>query len=141
MDLTKICPEKEIYFKKIKDACRVKKSKEFDLVRVGSINDGGYVMLDDFKENYRAYSFGIGNDISWDDWVSNKGIQELCYDHTIDGLPHQNLMLSWFKTGIGDEDKPEDNLLSLTTILKQNGDENNHNLILKMDVEGENGIL
>lgn len=134
--LRKNCPEKETIFKKIKDACRVKRSKGFDLVRVGAINDGGYIMLDDFKENYRAYSFGIGNDVSWDDWVSNKGIQVFCYDHTIDGLPHQNSKLSFFKIGITDEDKPEDNLLSLTTLLKRNGDENNNDLILKMDVEG-----
>jgi hypothetical protein len=129
-------PEREEYFKKIKNACRVKKSAKFDLVRVGAINDGGYVMLDDFQEDYRAYSFGIGNEISWDDWVSDKGIQVFCYDHTIDKLPHKNVGLHFSKIGISDTDKPDENLLSMESILEKNGDLNNNNLILKMDVEG-----
>ena len=38
----------------------------YDYVRVGRDYDGGYVMVDDFKDVKNAYSCGINDDISWD---------------------------------------------------------------------------
>ena len=57
-------------------------------VRVGGDNDGGYVMLDDFKRKIEAaYSFGIGSDVSWDEAMACRGIDVFMYDHTIEELP------------------------------------------------------
>ena len=38
----------------------------YDYVRVGRDSDGGYVMVNDFKNIKNAYSCGINDDISWD---------------------------------------------------------------------------
>jgi hypothetical protein len=45
------------------------------LVRVGGNRDGGYVMLNEFPDDSVAYSFGIGEDISWDADIAKKNIE------------------------------------------------------------------
>lgn len=127
---------KEEYFQQIKDLCRVKKSTEYALTRVGSNNDGGYIMLDDFKKIEIAYSFGIGNNIEWEEDVISKGMSVWGYDPTIIELPYECSGLRFHRIGITGKDKPTHRLYSLETILKENGHSDKENLILKMDVEG-----
>lgn len=129
---------KEQYFREIKDLLRVKHViSDNKYIRVGRMNDGGYVMLDDFNKDMRAYSFGISDDISWDkEMVERCGLEVFMYDHTIKGLPEYNKNFHYLKMGISSEDDVEKHLLSMNSILTNNGDIDNKNLILKMDVEG-----
>lgn len=130
-----VCLEKEEQFRDIKSLCRVYKAIGHNLTRIGAEGDGGYVMLDDFNPTYRAYSFGIGNDISWDEDILNRGIATFCYDHTIEKLPKNGTGLLFHKFGINKDDNIEKKLLSMDTILINNNEKSN-DLILKMDVEG-----
>lgn len=93
-------------------------------------------MLDDFSDKGIAYSFGIGTNIVWDKDMADRGFQVYCYDHTIAGLPVVCDGLNFFRTGIAGENDEKNHLLSMETILKNNGHENDKNLIFKMDVEG-----
>ncbi|MDE7333206.1 MAG: hypothetical protein K2O16_13425 [Lachnospiraceae bacterium] len=129
-------PEKEEYFEQIKRLCKVQKAVEYGLIRIGSESDGGYVMLNDFGDDNTAYSFGIGNNIDWDENIADYGIDVYCYDHTINQLPKENTRLFFQKTGICGEDDIENNLLSMETILNKNNHQKKNRLILKMDVEG-----
>ncbi len=132
-------PEFEEYFQKIKSLCRVKKVREYPLVRVGRNIDGGYVMIDDFNSISHAYSFGIGSDISWDQYIADKGIEVYCYDPTVEALPETeepSEKLKFYRIGIGGVDDLENSLLSMKTLLDMNKDSNRDNLMLKMDVEG-----
>lgn len=129
-------PEKEEFFMRIKELCKVKAVKGFDLIRIGGMHDGGYVMLDDFRNKHVAYSFGIGNDISWDKDIANEGVQVYCYDPTIAGLPEKHKGLEFHKIGITGIDDKEQNLYSMETILCKNSHIKNKHMILKMDVEG-----
>lgn len=124
------------YFEKIKEFCCIKKVVGYDLIRIGKKNDGGYVMLDDFKKKSIAYSFGIADDTSWDEEVAERDIDIYCYDPSIKCLPVQHERLHFEEFGIAGKDKMEDKLLSMESILKRNGHENGDNMILKMDVEG-----
>lgn len=131
------CDGKGEYFGSIKKNCRVFNVDHYDLIRVGADSDGGYVMLNDFDEGDIAYSFGIGDDVSWDESISELGsIKVNCYDHTIKELPKDNKNLRFHRIGIAGHCDVESNLLDMRTILKNNGDQDNNNLILKMDVEG-----
>jgi len=105
--------------------------------RVGKDFDGGYVMLDDFQSGAvdAAYSFGIGNDVSWDVEIADRGIDVFMYDHTIDSLPKQHPRFRYFKLGITGEKKGED-LRTLDDILAKNGHSQCKNLIMKIDIEG-----
>jgi hypothetical protein len=106
-------------------------------VRVGRSYDGGYVMLDDFKRIDAAYSFGIADDVSWDESIANRGIDVFMYDHSIQCLPKTNPRFHYFKVGISGCAK--DNAIGLKTLeqlIAENGHTQCCNLILKMDVEG-----
>lgn len=123
------------YFKKLIKMLKPQKINNFDMVRVGRANDGGYVMCGDFNPNMHAYSFGIDDDNSWDMNIHLLGdINVYMFDHTIKQVPMFCHGLHWERKGIGVSD--EKDLLSLASILANNGDLYNRNLILKMDVEG-----
>lgn len=130
------CPEKEEYFELIKKLCAVKRTVGYELVRAGQKYDGGYIMLNDFRNSDIAYSFGIECDVSWDEWIARRGINVYCYDHTIEQLPKRNRRLHFNKIGIAGNDCKENNLLSMETILKKDQHEKKKGIILKMDVEG-----
>lgn len=129
-------PEKLEYFEQIKKLCRVEKAIGYQTVRIGGDNDGGYIMLDDFKNCDIAYSFGIGSDVSWDEDLSHRGLELYCYDHTIECLPTKNKKMHFNKIGISGKDELEAGLLSLDSILYINHCQNESHMILKMDVEG-----
>ncbi len=140
--------EQKNYYAALQNLFHIYAHGDLNLIRVGAKHDGGYIMLDDFapaKEvsNLRggvvsniAYSFGISDDVSWDQCMAERGYAVFMYDHTIEKLPYENSAFHWFKKGIADIDKPNENLYSLATLIKDNGHENNKGMILKMDVEG-----
>ena len=78
---------------------KTKDAVGYDFVRVGAANDGGYVMLDDLPGGV-AYSFGINDDVSWDDDMASYGYEVYMYDHTIDALPYVKGAFHFFKKGI-----------------------------------------
>lgn len=129
-------PEKEEYFRRIKALCRVKKAAGFGLIRIGQEYDGGYIMVNDFRNVVFAYSFGIGSDVSWDEGMAEQGVEVYCYDHTIEKLPKENRRLHFYKTGIAGADCISEGLLSMESIIHRNAHEKENRLVLKMDVEG-----
>ena len=123
------------YYDELHNLLHVAKVNDYELVRVGRDHDGGYIMLDDFGGGY-AYSFGICDDVSWDKDIASRGYEVFMYDHTIENLPEQNPRFHFFKQGIADGKNNDDKLKSLEHFIKVNKHENEHNMILKMDVEG-----
>ena len=114
----------------------IKKVFGTEVKRIGRIGDGGYIMLEDFLDGNIAYSFGISNEISWDEDIASHGYEVFMYDHTISNLPRESEKLHWFPIGIIGKNKDNTNLMSLDEILKKNGHAEENNMILKMDVEG-----
>lgn len=126
-------PQKADYFREIKKYLCCKKVHKKNYVRVGGCRgDGGYIMVDDFHDKMRAYSIGIGDNASWDKELADKGIKVLMYDHTIFHLPQVHNNFTFHRCGVG----TGENCRPLEDILRENGDWDNHDLILKMDVEG-----
>lgn len=122
------------HVKTIHDLLLLKNVKGYHLIRIGNKYDGGYLMIDDFSSDMIAYSFGISNDVSWEQDIANLGIHCFMYDHTISRLPKKYKLFHWHKTGIcGDE--PVKDCRPLSEFIKINGHEGNNNLILKMDIE------
>ena len=56
-------------------------------LRAGRDADGGYVMLDDFEGLRTAISGGIGNEVTWDFAMADRGIDVIQVDHTVPGPP------------------------------------------------------
>jgi len=103
-------------------------------VRIGSVADGGYIMLDDFAELKIAYSLGIGVDVNWDLAIAERGLTLQQYDHTVNGPPISHPNFQFNKLGIGPTDCEE--FISLSTALKRNGHQARDDLVLKIDIEG-----
>lgn len=103
-------------------------------VRIGHLFDGGYIMIDAFKEVEAAYSFGINDDVSWDSDMAHHGINVFQYDHTIDSLPENNHHFHWQKIGIAE--KSSENMTSIADAIAANGHSQMKNMILKCDIEG-----
>ena len=125
------------YFMRLNRLLHVEKAEGYELIRIGSNNDGGYISLDDFdSEDKIAYSFGICNDVSWDKDMASRGYDVFMYDHTIDSLPEENSRFHWSKLGIIDGVTQDDRLKTLEYLIEQNHHEDKRDMILKMDVEG-----
>lgn len=124
------------YLKELSHALRLKKVRDFELIRAGRDGDGGYLLLNDFKLNGIAYSFGISTDVTWDNDMANCGYQIFMYDMTIDDLPKYRPEFHFFKEGIGGKKDPINRLDTLENFIARNGHQNRRNVILKMDVEG-----
>lgn len=122
------------YYKQVADLFVIKSAENVELHRVGRDNDGGYIMANCFSEGSIAYSFGIGNDVSWDIEMAKRGFDVYMYDHTIDTLPSENEKFHFRKYGVGG--KTSGSILSLEDIIKCNGHEKRRDLVLKMDIEG-----
>ena len=125
------------YYKKLKECLKLYKAEEYEYSRIGLPGrDGGYIMLNDFGDSNIAYSFGICNDVSWDNVMAEVGYDIYQYDHTINALPFARKEFHWFKEGISGTDTENAQLKSLKYFLDRNGHLEQKNMILKMDVEG-----
>ena len=104
-------------------------------VRVGRSADGGYVMLSE-PQPKTLYSFGVGDEISFEFQLAQSGCRCYLFDHTIAGLPYTHANLSWQKQGLAGSYQPDASLKSVVDCLRDNGDEGRTDLTLKVDVEG-----
>jgi hypothetical protein len=109
--------------------------KNCKYIRVGRNNDGGYVMLDNFENTQAAYSFGIADDVSWDEHFAKLNINVFMYDHTIKRLPQKNEFYNFFRTGITGY-KAIQQTKTLDRLITENRHQDLNNIIMKMDVEG-----
>ncbi|MBR2518328.1 MAG: FkbM family methyltransferase [Selenomonadaceae bacterium] len=123
------------FYERLRSLLKIKRVVGKNFVRVGKHNDGGYIMVDNFKGG-AAYSFGINDDVSWDKDIAQRGYDVFMYDPTIDALPEENSRFHFFREGIAGVELKDKNLNTLENFIRRNGHENINNMILKMDVEG-----
>ena len=104
-------------------------------IRIGRKNDGGYIMLNDFKDIKIAYSFGISREISFDKGLADRNIDVYMYDHSISGLPIENKKFHWKRIGLSSKNTTNSNMKTLKALLIENGHLKQQNMILKIDIE------
>ncbi len=107
--------------------------KNFAKVRVGSRNDGGYIMVDDFDNADIAFSLGIDTNDEWDVEIANRGIDVKQYDHTIKRAPSVHERLSFFPMRVVVTGAP--NCVSFAEMVADYTDQSK--CILKVDIEGD----
>lgn len=103
-------------------------------VRIGGDADGGYVMPSMALKSTAVVSIGIGDQVSFDAELADRGAVVLQYDHTIPGAPKQHPNFRYHKLGWGPKDEGE--LRSLATMMSGIDWEEARFPILKFDTEG-----
>lgn len=111
------------------------KPRNFRKVRLGRDFDGGYVLLEDFSGLTAAISVGIDDDASWDVALAERGIPVYQFDHTITASPVASRSFTFYKKRVAASDGPEQ--ISLDTLFRERIDNVAADLILKMDIEGD----
>ena len=102
--------------------------------RFGSVNDGGYVHLDDFGGVDTVLSLGIERNIDWDRDIANRGLTIHQFDYSVDApAPDDNRMI-FHKIMIGPQAGP--GVESLETLVERFDKKRERpNIFLKMDIE------
>lgn len=104
-----------------------------NLIRLGSPNDGGYLLLDDFKISDVVLSLGIGDNNSFDAEIANRVRAVHMYDHTISEPPKSIQNGFFHKIGISDSVSARFTTIP-QAILEYPSDQE---FILKIDIEGD----
>ncbi len=102
--------------------------------RFGSPNDGGYVLLDDFRNVDTVLSFGVEHNAEFDLQMAGRGMAVRQFDHTIESAPAQHPSIRWEKKKIAAELTPETRTISSLLSESDRGCEA-PNTILKIDIE------
>ena len=118
----------------------LKELKIFDFpnsrrIRIGSNNDGGYVLLNSGLESIEIiYSYGVGDNCDFEVMICEKydAIAKL-YDHTVDSVPLKKGFIYFKREGVGP--KKTENCNTIENHINENGDTGKR-LLLQMDVEG-----
>ena len=99
-----------------------------------------YVCMDELMKDIRrneciVYSFGIGDDMSFEKGISEMGCKVFAYDPTIDQAPYQSENITFKKIGVVGTPSEDKNYQTLNEILKNNGHSNTKISYLKLDIE------
>src|SRR5215472_3791051 len=135
--------------RKIFQLLRPQATNGFNKSRFGCVNDGGYILLDDFRGIDTAFSFGIAHNSSWDVDIADRGVIVYQFDHTVEAPITDNPRLIFSRKRIsaaaveipegyesivlGDT---EPNSATISSLIKRNDkQETRPNILLKMDIE------
>lgn len=103
-----------------------------NLIRIGSVSDGGYVVHNDFSLDDILVSLGIGDNSDFEYELSSKVETIKAYDHTVKQIPRNSVNIDFYRLGV--KAKAEEGFVTLRTIIEQIP--STHDLILKIDIEG-----
>ena len=106
----------------------------FELVRIGGENDGGYLLPNDFSNLSACYSPGVGDSAEFELSISQKGIKCFLADASVNKSPIENENIHFDKIFLGA--KTNDNKITLRDWIDKYS-KNTDDLILQMDIEGD----
>jgi hypothetical protein len=101
------------------------------LKRFGSENDGGYLLFNEIGLNTDLLSFGIGDNLDFEDGIAPQVNRILAFDGSIDKLPKFVLGLEFRNKYVGV--RTSNSTVAISEIIPEMKSER---LILKIDIEG-----
>ena len=110
----------------------------YQLIRIGSKNDGGYLIPDDLEGIDYCYSPGVSDNADFELDLANKGIKCFLADFSVEKSPisHKNInfLKKYISNKIGQKYIDFENWFKVTQ--KKSIQNNKENFILSMDIEG-----
>lgn len=104
--------------------------------RVGRNLDGGYVLADDMAPISTIYSFGVGDEASFELELAASGRQIYMHDHTVSAPPYHHENFHFREEGIGPIDDAAHGLFTLAYQIERNEHDRSSDMLLKIDIEG-----
>lgn len=106
-------------------------------IRIGNtLGDGGYVMADCLRLGQPVFSFGIGEEVSYDLQLAERGHPILQYDHTIAAPPFGHPGCHFHRLGLAGRSDPDASVLTLRDHVDAVRGGEPDPAVLKIDVEG-----
>jgi hypothetical protein len=102
-------------------------------VRIGDAHDGGYILDGNLESLDVCVSFGIGDNMKFEEEISRYVDRVFLFDHTIEPPALRNQNMTFFKKGLGLESTA--NMLTLKEAIQFVSPF--ENAILKLDIEGD----
>jgi hypothetical protein len=107
------------------------------LIRLGSKNDGGYLLPDDLSGIHSCFSPGVAQTADFEMEIAKSyGIPVFMCDHTVDASPLEHPLLHFQKTGIGYGQNASVHLQSMLEWVQRCMIPDNAELLIQMDIEG-----
>ena len=106
----------------------------FDLIRVGSKNDGGYLIPDIINEIDYCFSPGVGNIYEFEKELRKKNIGLFLIDGSVEKENIKIDKFNFLKKNLSSNDNDKE--ITLESWINNNLKDNNNNLLLQMDIEG-----
>ena len=120
--------------KELVKALRPVKTK-FDLIRIGGVNDGGYLIPNDLEGITACFSPGVADTASFEIDLCKRGIGSHLADGSVEGAPKGFTPLSFTKKYL-DGYSDETNISLFSWVLGTDAYQFGEDLILQMDIEG-----
>lgn len=108
-------------------------NSSYTFIRVGDVNDGGYVLVNDIDPNDVCLSFGIGANFSFDLSIAQLCSEVRMFDHTIEKPKHLLANMTFNAIGLASDSKED--FATLTEVLADLHP--SKDIILKIDIEGD----
>lgn len=105
------------------------------MLRVGGDRDGGYVMADDFDGIVGAVSAGVGDDVSWDLAIADRGIPVVQLDHTVAAPPRVHPQFDFRRRKLVPDPPLDANGATLGGLLAAPPFDRGGDAVLKVDIE------
>ena len=109
---------------------------QFNLIRIGGHNDGGYLLPDDLDDIVACFSPGVADNASFEqDLFLKTGIESHLTDYSVDGPPTGFIPKTFLKKYLATTNG--DTTITLDAWVKtMEGDSDESDCILQMDIEG-----
>lgn len=101
-------------------------------IRLGDSHDGGYVLVDDLNTSDVCLSFGLGDNVSFDQAIAERVAKVHMFDHTVESPTGMYSNQKFHKMGLST--LPSQNFVTLEDSIRIAGAF--EDLILKIDIEG-----
>ena len=106
-----------------------------NLIRIGSNNDGGYLVPDDLRDLSACFSPGVDMNVSFEKDLADRKIPSYLLDYSIEKLPLENKFFKFEKKYLDIKNNKKN--ININTWIKKNSDlKKKEEFILQMDIEG-----
>jgi len=110
------------------------KNLGYNLIRIGSDNDGGYLVPDILNQIDSCFSPGVGKVYEFEKHLAKKKINLYLADGTIEKSSIKIENFNFIKKNLSSKDG--ENEITLNSWINDKSQNNNKSLILQMDIEG-----